>query len=90
MGAVGTPKGLSLAHNAIVDGKRVTLEFASTRAPKSETRKHTVKFTVENGNSVKSYSVDTDSVESAVAALTEALSAVGLNFDVKEVTVYFE
>jgi len=89
MTAVGTPKGLTLAPNAVVTGPRVTLGSVVPPVTKPP-RKHAVKFTVEGGNDVKTYSVDADSVEQAVSALGEALAAVGLDFDVKEVTVYFE
>jgi hypothetical protein len=55
-----------------------------------ETFRHEVKFVVEGGNKVSSYNVDAVSVDGAVEALSEATLALGLNVDVKEVTVYFE
>lgn len=94
MGAVGTPKGLTYAAGAKVTtidpAHRIDLTFTPSPVAPVVTRKHTVKFTVEGGNSVKSYNVDATSVDSAVDKLSEATSALGLNVNVKEVTVYFE
>lgn len=51
---------------------------------------HTVSFTVEGGNSVKTYDVLALSVADAVESLGDAMNALGLEFDVKGVYISFE
>lgn len=90
--AVGTPKGLDFSKvpNSTTTGGLVTLTVPS-EAPKADLdRLHTVRFVVDGGNTLKSYSVKTDSVDSAVEALSEVASALDLTLTVKEVVVSFE
>ena len=102
MEAVGTPKGLSYASDAKVDGSPVvslgadgTSRFVDL-APKAEeprevTYRHAVNFTVDGlGNDVRVYNVETTSVDKAVDALSEATAALGLDVNVKGVWVSFE
>jgi hypothetical protein len=51
---------------------------------------HRVEFTVEDGNEVKSYNVDAESVDEAVEALAEIGMSLGLELNVKGVYVSFE
>ena len=88
-GAVGTPKDLKLAEGATVTN--VTRTF-NLQAPLLDNTvlKHTVRFTVDGGTDVKSYSTNANSVTEAVAAVNEIGDSLGLEFNVKEVCVHFE
>lgn len=99
MAAVGTPKGLTYAEDAVVDGRpvaspnevRVDLGLAPVAAPGGVKFRHAVYFEVEGlGNGSKVYNVEAGSVNEAVEALSEATAALGLDVNVKEVRVYFE
>jgi hypothetical protein len=81
---VGTPKGLSLAPNAVVDGQRIDLKVNAGSAQ----RKHTVVF--EAGGTLRSHSILAANVDAAVADLNGLADALGVKFKVKEVTVSFE
>lgn len=98
----GGGKALTYSSNAVVDGKPVVSisgqgtfvnlnqqEFAGTE-PKPAVLIHVVHFTVEDGNEVKTYSVDTDSVAKAVDGLAEVANTLGVNVTVKGVYVHFE
>ena len=102
MAALGTPKALTLAEGVTVNNSFITLSTPTqTRTtlglpdvvestPVGTTRRHSVLFNVEGLTADREYGVDATSVDEAVAALTEAVAALGLDVKVKEVTVYFE
>ena len=95
MGTVGTPKNLTYADDAKVDGEpvgnstgphtRVTLGVVP-----SAQRKHTVSFTVNGYDDVKTYEVAADNVEEAAASVRGLGDQLGLTFNVKGVYTSFE
>lgn len=95
--AVGTPKGLTYAENAVVTDVssgphlRVTLgENASAdEVTNGIIRPHTVLFNVD-GLGDRTYNTEATSVEQAISHLLEATNALALTVNVKEVTVSFE
>lgn len=98
--AIGTPKALTYADDAVVTGHssgphlRVTLgENSSENSAEDEKqgiiRKHKVLFSVD-GLGDRTYNTDASSVEQAISHLLDATNALGIGVKVKEVSVYFE
>jgi hypothetical protein len=95
MTSVGTP---TFAVNPKVGNTSYTMPSATfslasspvQSVPEKATLLHTVSFTVEGGNTVKTYGVDAESVADAVETLGESLDALGLDYHVKGVYVSFE
>ena len=94
---VGTPKGLTYAEGATVTNvgqeSHVTTIYnlSSPESPVGNTRgKYRVVFDVVDGKTGVPNTLEADSVEDAVAQTTEIAQMLGLEFKVKEVTVYFE
>lgn len=89
---VGTPKGLTYAADAVVDGEPVDRKFTLglvEETPERTTHRHAVVFEVEGLEGVrKVYNVDAGSWTEAEQALTESTDALGLNVTVKEITVF--
>lgn len=89
--AVGTPKGLTYAPTAKVSNEdfRLTLGVGTDESKNAVSRKHLVVFTID-GITRRSFSVNAYDVDEAVAELHKATKALGLEANVREVTVYFE
>lgn len=91
---VGTPKGLTYAVDAVVDGKPINderkFDLSVDATPSGEKFQHTVVFEVDGLPTRKSYNVEVGSVNEAIEALEEATAALGIDVNVKMVTVYFD
>lgn len=86
--AVGTPKALTLAPNAVVTGTTERFDLAPAAPAASATRKHTVVFTANGAE--RKHTLNVASVDEAVAAVNEIAAMLDLAFKVKEVVVSFE
>lgn len=85
---LGTPKGLTLAPDVVDSSPDVLVPLFSTTED-SVAYKHTVNFTVDGGNDVKTYSVDVGDVTEAIKAVTEIGDMLGLAFKIRSVEVFF-
>ena len=90
---VGTPKGLTYAEDAKISTGS-TFNYVNLVQPAAEAsskRSHEVVFEVDGlGNSRRTFNVEANNVDEAVAELHKATQALGLDVKVREVTVYFE
>lgn len=88
----GTPKGLTYAEGAVITNVGETgnaSTFSLTPAPVLKTaRKHKVAFDTPNGR--REHTLLAESVEDAAGEIVKLGDMLDLDFDVKEVTVYFE
>lgn len=95
LGLTGTPKNLTYAADAKVDGKpvaeqRYSLVTNLQPALLEDRLDHTVRFTVGDNTEVKSYRFNAESVADAVAVVNGLGDAMGLEFKVTEVVTHFE
>jgi hypothetical protein len=87
--AKGTPKGLTYAKDAVVDGKKV-VSLATAAVSDSNTLRHTVYFRVGDSDEHKRYDVQARNVDEALRDLNDIASKLGVNLRATGVRVHFE
>lgn len=86
---VTTPKGLSYAEDAVVDGAPLNVVPLRSEAPVGVQYRHQVAFEVEGQTGERTYNVEAGSVTEAVEKLNEVARMLSLTFVVKQVVTYF-
>jgi len=86
---VGMPKAMTYSPTATVTNISTPV-FNLQAAPLADTLRHTVRFRVDGGTEVKSYTLTAADVNEAVAEVNGIADALGVEFTVTEVVVHFE